>query len=171
MKKLLIFSVIFVMAVLVDPLPSQCETKVLVVPPSAMRPQDHYINDLNWYAYDDEFYFDTGYPDPVRGNAAIYLPNGASVKKLIVFYTDNGNDPDEEIGVYLYRQEMGTGASQQMASVSSSMMISDPGRRYLKDNSINYDVIDYNFSYTLMVRFYIGHDNVRFHGAIIVYDE
>ena len=171
MKKLLIISVIFVMALLADPLPSQCVTKVLVVPPSAMRPQDHYINDLNWYAYDDEFYFDTAYFDPVRGNAPIYLPHGAYVTKLVVFYTDNGNDPDEEIGVYLYRQEMATGTSEQMAAVSSSLKASNPGRRMLKDSSINYDVINYNYSYTLMVRFYIGHDNVRFHGAIIVYEE
>jgi hypothetical protein len=171
MKKLLIISVILVMALLVDPLPVQCVTKVLVVPPSAMRPQDSYVNSLDWYAYDDEFYFDTGYPDPVRGNAPIYLPHGSYVKKLIVYYTDNGTHPDEEIGVYLYRQEMATGAYDQMAAVSSSTKPANPGRRVLKDHTINYDVISYNYSYTLMIRFYVGHDNVRFHGAIIIYEE
>ena len=70
-----------------------------------------------------------------------------------------------------HRQEMATGTSEQMAAVSSSLKASNPGRRMLKDSSINYDVINYNYSYTLMVRFYIGHDNVRFHGAIIVYEE
>jgi hypothetical protein len=170
MKKLLIFSVIFVMAVLANPLPSQSATKVLVVPPSAMRPTTGGFTDLSWYAYQDGFYF-SGYSYTATANAPIYLPVGATVKKLIVFYTDNGSDADEYIFVTLYRQNLATGISGQMVWMSSSGMISDPGRRTLKDNRIDYAVIDYHFSYTLTVSFILGHSSIRFHGAIIVYEE
>jgi hypothetical protein len=170
MKKLLIFSVIFVMAVLVDPIPSQSATKVLVVSPAAMRPLNSTYDIGPWYATRTAFYFGAT-AVPVSGNAPIYLPNGASVKQLIVFYTDNSIVSNEDIAVYLYRHEMWTGISQQMGALGSVGRASSPHRRTIKDNSINNNVIDYHYSYSLTVEFLRGSENVQFNGAIIVYDE
>jgi len=170
MKKLLIFCVIFVMAVLVEPIPSQSATKVLVVSPAAMRPLNFTYDIGPWYAEQHSFYFGAT-AVPVSGNAPIYLPFGASVKQLIVFYTDNSSVSGEEIAVYLIRHEMETGTSQLMGAVGSYDRAPSPKRRTLKDNSINYKVIDYLYSYSLTVEFFRGSEHVRFHGAIIVYDE
>jgi hypothetical protein len=136
-----------------------------------MRPVDHYFADLNWYAYSHEFYYDTGFPDSVYGSAAVYLPHGATVKRLYAVITDNGSGVDEAVAVFLSRQDLSTGAENSLAYVSSDPLPSNPNRRLLQDNSINYTTIDFRYSYVLKVRFWAGTPNVKFHGAIIVYEE
>jgi hypothetical protein len=56
------------------PIVSQAQNKYLVIPPSAIRPIDYNFASLDWFAWSDEFYFDSGSPDSVSGNAPVYLP-------------------------------------------------------------------------------------------------
>jgi hypothetical protein len=153
------------------PIVSQAQDKYLVIPPSAIRPNTYYFADLNWHATSSEFYFETsGFPDSVFGSAAVYLPAGATVTRMYVVYTDNTNGIDEEITVHLRRQDFATGTVQTLASVSSSSVAASPNRRALKDDTIDYATVDWKYSYDIQVRFYITSSNVKFHGAIIVYE-
>lgn len=153
------------------PIVSQAQDKYLVIPPSAIRPNTYYFADLNWHAISSEFYFETGgFPDSVFGNAPVYLPAGTTVTGMYVVYTDNTNGIDEEIAVHLRRQYFATGTMHTLASVSSSSVAASPNRRALKDDTVDYATIDWKYSYDIQVRFYIGSSNVKFHGAVIVYE-
>jgi hypothetical protein len=154
------------------PIILQAQDKYLVIPPSAVRPNTHYFTDLNWHATSQEFYFESGgFPDSVFGNAPVYLPEGATVTRMYVVYTDNTNGIDEEIAVHLRRQDFATGAMQTLASVSSGSKLANPNRRALRDDTISYATIDWHYSYDIQVRFYVNSTNVKFHGAVIVYEE
>jgi hypothetical protein len=147
--------------------------KILSISPSTLKPQDYLYAGLNWYASVAECYFDTGFPNSIFVIAPVYLPQGAVVTKLTVFYTDNGDGADEAIAVSLTRHEMISGLIDALASVTTdgAGYPSQPYRRILKDKTINYPLVqNHLYSYTLNVRFYQGSDKVKFHGAKIVYE-
>lgn len=171
MKKLGVLNGALLIFLFIIPVISQAQNKYLVVSPGAMRPTDHWFADLYWYAYSNEFYYNTGYPNSVYGSAAVYLPHGATVKRLYAVITDNGSGPDEAVAVFLSRQDLATGVENSLAYVSSGPLLPDPNRRILQDNSISYATIDFKYTYLLTVRFWAGTPNVKFHGAIIVYEE
>jgi hypothetical protein len=171
MKKFSVLIGVVLIFLFLFPIISQAQDKYLVIPPSAIRPIDHYMVDLGWYANSWEFYFDSGFPDSVFGNAPVYLPHGATVTRMYVVYTDNGSGVDEEIAVHLRRQDFATGTMQTMAYVSSGSVAANPNRRHLRDDTINYATIDWKYSYDIQVRFYVAHPNVKFHGAVIIYEE
>ena len=171
MKKCSVLTGVILIFLFLFPIVSQAQDKYLIVPPSAIRPINHYMADLEWYATSSEFYFDSGFPDSVFGNAPVYLPDGATVTRMYVVYTDNGSGIDEEIAVHLHRQSFETGTTQTMAYVSSGSKPASPSRRALRDDTIDYATIDWKYSYDIQVRFYIAHPNVKFHGAVIIYEE
>lgn len=73
--------------------------------------------------------------------------------------------------VTLYRHRMATGALNPMASVSSSSFANSPDRRTMRDSSINYSLINNQFcSYHLIVRFWQGREELKFHGVKIFYE-
>lgn len=171
MKKCSVLIGVVLIFLFLFPIVSQAQDKYLVIPPSAIRPINYYMADLDWYANSSEFYFDFGYPDSVFGNAPVYLPDGATVTRMYVIYTDNGSGVDEEIAVHLRRQSFATGTIQAMAYVTSGPVAANPDRRHLRDDTINYSTVDWKYSYDIQVRFYIANPNVKFHGAIIIYEE
>lgn len=60
---------------------------------------------------------------------------------------------------------------QTIAYVSPGSVAANPNRRHLRDDTINYATIDWKYSYDIQVRCYIAHPNVKFHGAVIIYEE
>ena len=63
------------------------------------------------------------------------------------------------------------GTMQTLASVNSATKPSSPNRKLLTDNSIDHPVIDVLYSYDLVLRFFVGGESAKFHGAVIVYQE
>jgi hypothetical protein len=171
MKKCSVFMGVVLIFLFLFPIICQAQNKYLVVSPGAIRPVDHNFASLDWYAYSNEFYYDTGFPDSVYGSAAVYLPQGATVKRFYAVITDNGSGIDEAVAVFISRQDLETGVENSLAYVSSDPLMPNPNRRLLQDNSINYATIDFRYTYVLKVRFWAGTPNVKFHGAIIVYEE
>ena len=155
----------------VFPTISQAQDRYLVIPPSALKPVNYYMTDYKWHATSTEFYFESGSVDTVIGTVPVYLPHGATVKKMYVVYMDWGIGTDEYIIVDLQRHDFATGAIQSMAHVDSELTMIDPARRHLKDDVINHAQIDWKYSYDLQVKFFIATPWVKFHGAVIVYEE
>jgi hypothetical protein len=172
MKKYSILIGVVLIFMFLFPIISQAQDKYLIIPPSAIRPIDHNFASLSWYAWSYEFYFESGgFPDSVFGNAPVYLPEGATVTRMYVVYTDNSNGIDEEIAVHLRRQDFATGTMQTLASVSSGPKQASPNRRALRDDTISNATIDWHYSYDIQVRFYVNSSDVKFHGAVIIYEE
>lgn len=150
---------------------SYAQTKYLIISPSSVRPNNSDFDGLIWHAYSWEFYFESTSIDTKFAIAPINLPAGVTVKKLHVICTDTSGALDEDVEVLLRRHDFATGTMQTLASVNSETKPPGPSRKLLTDSSIDYPVIDIMHSYDLELRFFVGGDTAKFHGAVIVYEE
>jgi hypothetical protein len=143
-------------------------TSYLSVSPNQCQLTDKNTSTLTWYSETDEFYFSTGYPDSIWVNAPLSLPHNAAIKSFTIYCTDNGSGDDEEIYFYLQRHKMSDGTTQTMASNSTAGLASSAARKVLTDGSIDYATVDNNvYSYSIVIRFRLGHANLKFNGAKI----
>ncbi|MBN2198778.1 MAG: hypothetical protein JW747_02910 [Candidatus Aminicenantes bacterium] len=141
---------------------------VISVSSAAFKPNDHYMASLNWYAYANQAYFDSGYPNSGYMEAPVFLPNLATVTGFVAVVTDNGTGPDDEIHVSLRRQNIQTGMSEILASVYTSSSFALASRQTLTDTSISNAVVDNDtYTYSVLVRFYIPRSYLRLHGVKI----
>jgi len=150
---------------------SSGQTEYLVISPGSAKPNNYDFAGLKWHAYSWEFYFESTSIDTKYATAPVHLPAGATVKKLHVICTDTSGAVDEDVEVLLRRHDFVTGTMQTLASVNSVTKPPGPDRKLLTDNSIDHPVIDAMYSYDLVLRFFVGGDSAKFHGAIIVYRE
>jgi hypothetical protein len=150
---------------------SSSQTKHLVISPSSVKPNNIDFASLRWHAYSWEFYFETTSIDTKYAIAPVSLPAGATVLKLYVICTDTSGATDEDVEVLLQRHDFATGTMQTLASVNSVTKSPSPNRKLLTDSSIEHPVIDIMYSYDLVLRFFVGGESTKFHGAIIVYQE
>jgi len=149
------------------------EAGILTVSPVAFRPVDSVSdNERTWYAHETELYVLHSVDGPYFV-APVYLPNGAIVRKVTVYLTDNGTGPDDEVRVYLRRQNLMTGVVQTMTYVCnhSPALPHKPSRQTMTDTTISYRTINNgSYSYTVYVWFIFDcTDRVRFHGVKIEY--
>lgn len=155
--------------------PPPAPSRALSVSPSDLRPAGRAAAELPWFGTQQEFYylnldFENRYD---RANyAPLFLPHGARIKSLVVYYMDRGCAQAQDIRVILVRQNMASGIVQKLAEVTSHGLLNDPARKTLEDASIENAVVNNDaFSYSLLVQFnYIKHDRVRFHGAAIYFE-
>ena len=150
---------------------SLSQTKYLVISPSSVKPNNYDFSSLKWHAYSWEFYFESTSIDTKYATAPVVLPVGATVTKLHVICTDTSGAIDEDVEVLLRRQDFAAGTMQTLASVNSVAKSPGPNRKLFTDGAIDYAVIDTMHSYDLVLRFFVGGESVKFHGAIIVYQE
>ena len=147
---------------------------VVSISPSACIPYDQsYWDYFNFYADPDRAYFDYNLGAFMVGfTAPVYLPHGATVTKMVVYFTDNADaGEDDTMDVTLYRHRMATGACNSLAVTDSTPYANSPNRRTMRDRSIDYPIIDNQFfSYYLVVRFWQGREELQFHGAKIFYE-
>ncbi|MBN1222564.1 MAG: hypothetical protein JXB23_04915 [Candidatus Aminicenantes bacterium] len=88
-----------------------------------------------------------------------------------MIFTDSSGAIDEDVAVLLRRHDFSTGIRQTLASINSGTMVPGANRKLLTDSTIDYAVIDNMHSYDLELRFFVGGDSAKFHGAIFVYQE
>jgi hypothetical protein len=146
------------------------ETKVVSISATALKPgASSYYDTWTFYTYPQEAYIvaTAGVFTPII-TAPVYLPHGAIVKELVVYYTDNDDREDHQIRVGLIGHEMETGNDHWMAAVISNGPAS-PDRRVLEDNTVDYAQVDnHKYAYFLEVTFHQPTANVKFHGAKII---
>lgn len=143
---------------------------VISVSPAAFRPYDHYLDSLNWYVYSNEAYYDSGYMMSGYMEAPVFLPHLATVTGFTAVVTDNGANVDDEILVFLRRQNLTTGVRETLALVYTTSSFASSIRQILNASSIAYAAVDNeNYSYSILVRFYTPHNYLRFHGAKVHY--
>lgn len=145
---------------------------VVSLSPAAFRPIDSVSdNDRTWTSSEKELYTTRSIDGPWFA-ASINLPQGALIKKMTVYVTDQGTAVDDEIRVSLNRHDLATGIVESMASVnnhSPSPLPSSPSRQTLVDSTIvNKKINNKLYTYTVYVRFVMDcTDKVRFNGVKI----
>ncbi|MBN2206155.1 MAG: hypothetical protein JW742_02015 [Candidatus Aminicenantes bacterium] len=153
-----------------DPAGDRAATTILSISPVECQLTSKDQSTLTWFREQGAFYWTTGFPDSLWVNIPLQIPHKAVVKGLTVYCTINGNGPDDEIEFYLSRQKMISGASQKMATITTTILTPSPSRRALADDTIDYATVDNNvYSYALVLRFRSGSDKLKFHGAKIRY--
>jgi hypothetical protein len=150
------------------------KTKVISISPCDLRPVDQPSASVTWIGYSNEFNFSNlDFTKRVDADAiaAVSLPDGVNLKKLVVCYTDKGCAQAQYITVSLLHHNLATGAIELLAEVSSKGLEVDPNRKVLETSSIRHSIVNNNkYSYSLWARFtYIKRDRVKFHGAKIYY--
>ena len=173
MKKPFVLIVIF-LCLLVFNSSCQQEPKVLSISPCALTLPNNYFyqhEGLTFRRSGSYFNFD----DPAEGEgwayAPVYLPNGAKVKKFVVYYTDNDDTEQATITVSLSCHNHTSGDILTMASVTSAGLPSSPDRRILEGNAVdNAQVKNDLNSYFLGIVFEESFPTLIFHGAKVIYE-
>ncbi len=143
---------------------------VVSVSPAAMQPNDYQMGSLNWYTYPHEAFYNSGYPNSAYMEAPISLPHMATITGFSAVVTDNGSGPDDEIWVILRRQNIATGVLESIGMVQTTAGFSSSIRQTLTDSSLYYTTIDNeNYTYSVLVRFYLPRSYIKFHGAKVQY--
>lgn len=93
---------------------------------------------LSSTAYQNYYYLVNMGATSASFGAPVYLPNGCTVKKMVVYYSDN--EASLDMDVYLVGIEMVSGTFYHMASVTSSG--TTPGYGYMEDTSVTNAVVD-----------------------------
>ncbi len=147
---------------------------VFSISPCAMQlPTNFYYHKDYWVFYRDavEFYFPAQADSELSAWAPVNLPNGAVVKKFVIYCTDNDDTADTYMTVHLARYRHTVSDYNSMASVTTLPLAASPDRRILKDEIIDYaQVKNHMYSYILFLEVDQLSDNVRFHGAKIIYE-
>jgi hypothetical protein len=143
-------------------------TDYVSVSPTALKPMMIGMAALPFYTDDNEFYFTSetsNYEDALM-YAPLNLHQGAQLKRLSIYFTRNTDDGDICITVFLTRQKLSTGATQNMGAIYTSSSAASASRKVLSDVTIAYGTIDNNtYTYALMVGFSRPVKSLKFHGA------
>jgi len=151
---------------------AQATTKYLSVSPGAFRPINwDQMAVIMWAGTDDEFNFDTGGSGVFQAVAPVYLPHGAIVKKLTVYYTDNGAHSNDYFDAAFSRRKLATGAYGALASMTTKAAPASTARKNVEVLiTKNKKVDNLNYSYFIKLFFYSGNVDVKFNGAVIEYE-
>ena len=134
------------------------------IPARAFKPQDE---GGAWFYFNGDLAMDTD-SSTGRFDAPLYIPNGATITKLVVYYLDLSYDVD--LTVFLFRKPLAGSLEEELARVHSWF---DDGYGYYTDDTISYPVIDMqNYVYSVQVFFpspYTLGDNLRLVGVRVDY--
>ncbi len=148
--------------------------KFLSVPPCAfvMANTWHYNKDELTFLRDHlSLYFTNKAGDAPWAFAPVYLPDGAVVKKFLIYCTDNDNNPENELSFELGRSKHEAEESEALASIYYCSTQPSPNRIILEDDSIDYPQINNkDYSYWLYIEIENPSQDVKFHGAKIIYE-
>ncbi|MBN2206433.1 MAG: hypothetical protein JW742_03425 [Candidatus Aminicenantes bacterium] len=153
------------------PLAAQATTKYLAIPANALKPANWDADNRMWTASQTVFNFDTGATPPFEANAPVYLPQGAVIKKVTFYFTDNDPAASGKIDFSLNRQKLSTGGLAPIATASTGASATSASRKSIDAAKVVVGKVDnLKFSYSLNVRFGLGTNLLKFHAAVIWYE-
>ncbi len=164
MKACLALSVVWLLG-----MAAQAEAGIVWVPPFAFHPADPFTQSLSYTADNSGLYLSS--PDSTHFIAPISLPNGMTIKKVSIYVSHNSNWVDDALRFYVYRLNLATGSTAQVASLNSTGLANYVVRTTLSTTSITNKVVN-NTTYTYFVdiAFYgTCTENCKFFGAKIEY--
>jgi len=176
MKKSVFWSGILLLSVLATTpgggLLGQTTTKYLSISPGGFRPINwDQMAILMWSGTDDEFNFDTGAYGIFEALAPLNLPQGATIKKLTVYYTDNAPHANDFFVGVLNRRNMATGGSGALAAMTTESAPVSTERKKVEMLITKNNIVDNRkFSYSIRLFFHSGSTELKFNGAIIAYE-
>jgi hypothetical protein len=107
---------------------------------------DGYLYMVSW----DPNYSST----PAIFYAGLTLPQGATLKRFVVYCLDDSNGPSDHVTVNLKRTNVATGAVEYIASVSTLPLAASADRMVLAAPSLAHKVVNNrNYAYSLEVSF------------------
>ena len=103
-------------------------------------------------------------PDPIFPfYASVRLPEGATIKRVAIWYTDNNSEKD--MSFRLMRVNPSTGTTEQLVLLTSS-----GGSGFVSYDNINSVVNNFLYAYYFEVNFYANGNTTIFRGAQIDYE-
>jgi hypothetical protein len=153
---------------------ARLEAGTFAVPPCAFMPLDYQKCTLTpWYAYPWELYVG----GPVAYDAAfvapLNLPNGVTIKKITIYFTDERDVEFQEVIFWFKRVKLSTGVQEDIASGNTDELASAAGRRsiVLTGSRLHNKTVNNNaYAYSIMLVFPAGCDSyVRLHEIAITY--
>jgi hypothetical protein len=123
-------------------------------------------NSSDYYFLFSGGFFGSGFNTGGCFMAPVYLPHGVTVNNFFMFLYDNSTTHD--ISVVLRRKyNQDTTSSQIMGGVSTTGV--SPNVQVLGDVTIDYPVVDQNYSYFITTCMTTGNNDLRVYGSWIYY--
>lgn len=168
-------SVLFVLGVLIAagtlPLAAQATTKYLSVPANALKPANWDADQRMWTSTQTVFNYSTSVAMPLDANAPLYLPEGAVIKKVTFYFTDNNPAATGKMDFSLNRQKLATGGLLPVATANTGTSATSASRKSIDAAKVVGGKVDnLNYSYSLNVRFNAPTPLLQFHAAVIWYE-
>jgi hypothetical protein len=149
---------------------AKATTMYYSLPANALKSANWDADNRMWTSSQTVFNFDTSVTYPLEANAPIYLPQGAVIKSVTFYFTDNDPSSNGKIDFGVNRQKLATGALGAIATATTGALPASAARKSVNVAKIvNGKVDNLGFSYTLNVKFGLGTDLLKFHGAVIAY--
>jgi hypothetical protein len=153
------------------PLAAQATTKYLALPPNALKPANWDADQKMWTSSQTGFNYSTSVNMPLDANAPIYLPEGAVIKKVTFYFTDNNAVSTGKMDFSLNRQKLSTGSLGAIATANTGASATSASRKSIDAAKIvNGKVDNLNYTYSLNVRFNAPTPLLQFHGAVVWYE-
>jgi hypothetical protein len=148
------------------------EAGTIVIPPCAFTPEYWDIsNNTQWYAHPGELYVSSYTPGQFV--APHNLPNGVTLKKITIYFTDESSASLANLQVRFLRTKLSDGSQEEMASDNTFNYPTVSGRRsmVLTGARLHYKTVNNNlYAYSIDVSF--DSDSsiyVKLHEIVITY--
>lgn len=152
-------------------LSAQATTKTISIPPNALKPANWDADQRMWTSSQTIFNFSTSVASPLDANAPIYLPQGAVIKKVTFYYTDNNPASNGKIDFSINRQTLATGSLGAIAKATTSAVAASASRKSIDAAKvINGKIDNLAYTYSLNVKFGLPTPLLQFHGVVITYE-
>ncbi len=144
---------------------------VLTLAPTAFHPA--YPAQANYWVTSVSMTYATAPASTFGFVAPVNLPNGAVIKKITVFLTDNGSVDADHVSVSLYRAPLAQNSYVCAATLDNHSPVALPHsavpQKLSKTDILYRTVNNSTYSYSVMLQFYANCVNVQFHGMKIEY--
>jgi hypothetical protein len=133
------------------------EAGTYTIPPCAFMPIVYETYPLEWCAYNNALLLSN---TPRARNAdfvaPLNLPNGITIKKITIYFTDENGADWSDIDIRILRYELSTGESEYLATCYTGELATVQGRRslVLTGSRLHYKTINNNsYAYSIRVSF------------------
>jgi len=152
-------------------LAAQTTMKYHAIPANALKPANWDADQRMWTSSQTVFNYSTSVNMPLDANAPIYLPEGAIIKKVTFYFTDNNPATTGKMDFSVNRQKLSTGSLGTIAKANTGASASSASRTSIDAAKvINGKVDNLNYTYSINVRFNAPTPLLQFHGAVIAYE-
>ena len=152
-------------------LTAQATTKYYSIPANALKPANWDADQRMWTSSQTVFNYSTSVNMPLDANAPIYLPEGAVIKKVTFYYTDNNAASTGKMDFSVNRQKLSAGSLGAVATANTGASATSASRKSIDASKVvNGKVDNLNYTYSLNVRFNAPTPLLQFHAAVIWYE-